>query len=79
MKVTPRAVKDLARNSGFPEDVVQLYLDELINMTFAVTKRERKSCVQAVQKAAHTRMPMKALIAELTNERDYEDDLYDIA
>ena len=41
MRVTVRAVKDLARNAGFSEEMIERHMDLLINFTFGVSHRER--------------------------------------
>lgn len=44
MRVTPRAVRDLARNAGVPEDIIVRHIDSLVSFTFTVAQRERKAC-----------------------------------
>lgn len=79
MKVTPRAVKDLSKNSGFPEEIIERYLEQLINMTFAVAKRERKSCRTVVKKWMHSESVIKPdILTVLTEELENEDELRDI-
>lgn len=42
MRVRPKAVRDLAKNAGFPAEVVARYEDEFINLCFVIARRERK-------------------------------------
>lgn len=79
MKVTAKAVRDLAKNSGFPEEMVERYLDEMINFTFTVAKRERKQCRKLVKKWIHSAHVIKPdLLTFLSEELENEDELYDI-
>lgn len=79
MRVTVRAVQDLARNAGFPEEVIHRYSDELIKMTFAVAKRERKQCVNKVRAWVHSGDVVKPNITDvLTNKMENEEELYDL-
>lgn len=79
MKVTPKAVRDLSKNSGLPEELIERHIDELINFTFAVAKRERKQCRQVVKKWLHVGGVIKPdLLTYLTEELENEDELYDI-
>lgn len=79
MKVKPRAVRDLARNAGFPQEIIDRYSEQLINMTFAVAKRERKSCRELVKKWIYSPSIIKQdILTVLTEELENEDELYDI-
>ena len=79
MKVTPKAVRDLARNAGVPEEIILRHTDELINFTFAVAKRERKSCRQLIKKWIHSEGVIKPdLLTFISEELENEDELYDI-
>lgn len=79
MKVTPKAVRDLSKNSGFPEELIERHIDELINFTFAVAKRERKSCRQLIKRWIHSPDVVKPdLLTFFTEELENEDELYDI-
>lgn len=79
MKVTAKAVRDLSKNSGFPEELIERHLDELINFTFAVAKRERKQCRKLIKKWIHSTDIIKPdLLTFLSEELENEDELYDI-
>lgn len=79
MKVTTRAVRDIAKNAGVPEEIVDRNLDAFINLTFAIAKRERKQCRKIVRKWLHSGDVIKPNILDvLTEELENEDELYDI-
>lgn len=79
MKVTPRAVRDIARKAGVPEELILRHIDELINFTFAVAKRERKQCREVIKKWIHAEGVIKPdLLTYFSEELENEDELYDI-
>mgnify|MGYP006276610585 CR=1 len=73
MRVTTRAVRDLARNAGIPEETIERHLDLLINFTFAVAHRERKACRAQLRKWIHSDDVIKPPLLEVLKERDDTD------
>jgi hypothetical protein len=49
MKVSTRAVKDLAKEAGFHEEIIERNIDELIAFTFRIASREQKWCADKVR------------------------------
>lgn len=80
MRVTRRAVTDLARNSGLPEDVIARYLEELIQFTFVVAKRERKANFDKIRAWVHDGSVIKPNILDVLrpNRESEEDEVYDL-
>ena len=76
MRVTVRAVKDLARNAGVPEDIVERHIDALVAFTFTVALRERKSCRRELREWLYTdkaeRPDLKELL-KVTEESEAHD------
>lgn len=70
MRVTIRAVKDLARNAGVPEDIVERHIDALIAYTFTVAVRERKACRREVREWIYTDDPSKPELKDLLKLSD---------
>lgn len=70
MKVTTRAVRDLARNAGIPEEMIERHLDMLISFTFAVAHRERKACRAQLRKWIHTDSIVKPPLLDVLKERE---------
>lgn len=79
MKVTVRAVSDLAKSSGLPEDVIHRYMDELITFTFAVAKREQTHCYRQIRAWIHSGDVIKPdLIDVLKPNKEVEDEAHDV-
>lgn len=75
MRVTVRAVKDLARNAGFSEEMIERQLDLLINFTFGVSHRERKYCQGRLRKWVHSGEIDKPNLLDVLKEED--EDVYE--
>lgn len=80
MIVRPRAVRDLARLSGFPEDIVLRYEAEFIKFVFAVAARERKYVVDRVRTWRHNPVDdiLKPDILEVIKPTKEEEPQYDL-
>jgi hypothetical protein len=78
MRVTPTAVRQLAANSGLPGDVVDRYLEEFINLTFAIARRERKHCYKTVRNWVYDPEIRKMDILEVLKPTIDEEEVYDI-
>ena len=78
MRVTPTAVRQLAANSGLPYDVVERYLEQFINYTFAVARRERKHCYKTVRNWVHDPELRKLDVLEVLKPTIDDEDTYDI-
>ena len=76
MRVTPRAVKDLARNAGIPADVVERYLEEFITYTFTIAKRENKWCTNRLRAWIHSgevvKQPLLSVLKYSETEEEHE-------
>lgn len=72
MRVTTRAVKDLARNAGFSEEQIERHMDLLINFTFGVSHRERKYCQSKLRKWIHDGAIDKPNLLHVLKEDDEE-------
>lgn len=75
MRITVRAVKDIARNAGFTEDAIERQLDTLINFTFAVSHREKKYCQSRLRKWIHSDEIAKPHLLDVLKEED--EDVYE--
>lgn len=75
MRVTVRAVRDLARNAGFTEDMIERHMDLLINFTFGVSNRERKYCQGKLRKWVHSGEIAKPDLLTVLKEED--EDVYE--
>lgn len=49
MKVSTRAVKDLAKDAGLHEEIIERHIDALIAFTFRIAAREQKWCADKVR------------------------------
>ena len=78
MRVTPTAVRRIAANSGLPNDVVERYIDQFINFTFAVAKRERKHCYKTARNWVFDPEIHKLDLLELLKPTVDAEDVYDI-
>lgn len=79
MRVSKRSVTDLARNAGLPEDVVNRYLEELIQFTFVVAKRERKANFNKIRAWVHDGSVIKPNVLDvLRPNTEDEEELYDL-
>jgi hypothetical protein len=78
MRVTPTAVRQIAANSGLPNDVVERYIEQFINFTFAVAKRERKHCYKTARNWVHDPEIHKMDLLELLKPTVDIEDAYDI-
>ena len=78
MRVTPTAVRQIAANSGLPHDVVERYIEQFINFTFAVAKRERKHCYKLARNWVHDPEIHKLDLLELLRPTVDIEDAYDI-
>jgi hypothetical protein len=72
MKVRPRAVRDLADNVGFPEEVVLRYEAEFIKFVFAIAARERKHIKSKVKAWIHSEDVIKPDILEVIKPTEEE-------
>jgi len=72
MRVTVRAVRDLARNAGFSDEMIERHLDLLVSFTFSVSHRERKSCRSQLRKWIHSDEIAKPHLLDVL--KDPEDD-----
>jgi len=77
MRVTTKSVKQLALNAGMPQEVIDRFLDELINMTFVVARRERKHCYKQIKEWVHSGDVIKPDVQDVLKISD-EDEAYDI-
>ncbi len=77
MKVRPTSIKQLALNSGMPEEIVTRFLDELVNMAFAVALRERKHCYKQIRAWVHSGDIIKPDVQDVL-KISAEDETYDI-
>ena len=75
MRITVRAVKDLARNAGFSEDMIERHLDTLISFTFGISHRERKYCQSKLRKWVHSGEIDKPNLLSILKEED--EDVYE--
>lgn len=75
MRVTVRAVKDLARNAGFTEDMIDRHIDLLINLTFGVSHRERKYCRSQLRKWIHNDEIDKPHLLDVLREPEEDEHL----
>lgn len=49
MKVSTKAVKALAKDAGFHEEMIDRHLDQLTAFVFRVAAREQKWCAEKVR------------------------------
>jgi len=75
MRVTLRAVRDLARNAGFTEEMIERHMDLLVNFTFGVSHRERKYCQSKLRRWVHSGEIAKPDL--LTVLREEDEDVYE--
>jgi hypothetical protein len=81
MRVTIRSVKDLALNSGIPEEIVLRHIDAFTNFTFAVAKRERKYCRKKILQWVHSGEIVKPRLTDVLSlklENEDEQEIYDV-
>ena len=75
MKVTVRAVKDLAANAGFTEEFSDRYLDEMTAFVFAVAKRERKWCYRKLKHWMYDGSIVKPHLLDVFKDAEEDDHL----
>ena len=44
MIIKTRSVRQIAKDSGLPEEIIERHLEALCEFTFRIAKRERKFC-----------------------------------
>jgi len=72
MRVATRAVKDLAREAGFPEEMIERHLDAMIEFTFKISGRERKHNLQKLRAWYFNKNPNKPTLFEVFDGEDYD-------
>jgi hypothetical protein len=78
MKITVRAVKDLARNAGFTEETIERNIDTLINLTFGIAHRERKYCRAQLRKWIHSDEIAKPHLLDVLKEPEEDEHLNNV-
>ena len=75
MRITTRAVRDIARNAGFSEEAIERQLDTLINFVFVVAHRERKYCRAQLRKWIHSDEIDKPHLLDVLKEPEDDENL----
>jgi hypothetical protein len=65
MRVTPRSVKDIARNAGVPDELIDRHIDALVSLVFAAAKRERKYCRNKIKRWVYSTDVIKPALTEI--------------
>ena len=68
MKITVRSVRDLARNAGFTDEMIERQIDLLVSFTFSVAFRERKACRSQLRKWIHSDAVVKPHLLDVLKE-----------
>lgn len=76
MRITTRAVRDIARNAGFSEEAIERQLDMLVNFVFAVAHRERKYCRSQLRKWIHSDEIDKPHLLDVLKEPEDDENLH---
>lgn len=72
MRVATRAVKDIARASGFPEELIERHIESLTQFTFKVAARERKFNLTKLKAWYFNQNPNKPTLFEIFDGEDYD-------
>lgn len=72
MRVATRAVKDIARASGFPEELIERHIEALTQFTFKVAARERKFNLTKLKSWYFNQSPSKPTLFEIFDGEDYD-------
>lgn len=72
MRVATRAVKHIARESGFPEELIDRHIDSLIQFTFKIAARERKFNLIKLRGWYFNKNPNKPTLFEIFDGEDYD-------
>lgn len=76
MRVTVRAVKDLALSAGLPQELIDRHIDALVGLVFVTAKRERKFCRKRIKMWVYSEDVVKPPITEwLSPDMENEDEL----
>lgn len=72
MRVATRAVKDIARESGFPEELIERHVDAMVQFTFKIAARERKFNLTKLKAWYFNKNPNKQTLFEVFDGEDYD-------
>lgn len=72
MRIATRAVKDIARESGFPEELIDRHLDAMTQFTFRIAARERKFNLTKLKAWYFNKNPNKPTLFEVFDGEDYD-------
>jgi|APCry1669189440_1035222.scaffolds.fasta_scaffold00867_6 hypothetical protein len=72
MRVATRAVKDIARESGFPEELIERHVDAMVQFTFKIAARERKFNLTKLKAWYFNKNPNKPTLFEVFDGEDYD-------
>ncbi len=75
MILKTRAIRDLARESGLPDHVIDQYFDELIRFVWRVAKKERNFCQTKIRGWVFNQDIGKPPILEVLKSEDEEYEL----
>lgn len=73
MRVTTRAVRDLAREVGMPSEIIERHIDALVSFTFRIAQRERRHCVKSLREWVYSKEVAKPPILEALKPRPEEE------
>lgn len=68
MRVTPRAIKDLASNAGLPPDLTERHLESLISFAFTIAVRARKQARSDLKEWIYDKNPDRPPLKELLRD-----------
>lgn len=72
MRIATRAVKDIAREAGFPEEIVERHIEALTQFTFRIAARERKFNLAKLKAWYFNKNPNKSTLFEVFDGEDYD-------
>lgn len=75
MIIKSKAVKQLAKDAGLPDEVTERYFDALCEYTFRVARRERKFCRDKIRSWQFSRDAGKCELFQVLAEDADEYDL----
>lgn len=73
MIIKTRSVRQIAKDSGLPEELIERHMDALCEFTFRIAKRERKYCQNKIRSWQFSKDIGKCELFQVLNEDvDYD-------
>jgi hypothetical protein len=72
MILKTRAIKDISRECGFPEHIIDQYMDEITQLVWRIAKKERNFCRTKIRGWVFNTDIGKPSVLEVLKDEDHE-------